>query len=79
MLVAGCWLRTGGAAGGWNLLRNNFVGFVLGGAGGGALLFGKVGTLGGERFALARGGLPSYRASGGSGAGGAALLWRVDA
>ena len=87
LLVAGCWLRAGGAGfgggrlggdgatGGLRFPRDYFAVFSFGGAGGGALLFGEIGALGGEDFALARGGLPSYRASGGSGAGGAALLW----
>jgi hypothetical protein len=46
------------------------AGFALGGAGGGALLFGEGGTLGGEALALAR----IDRAGGGCGARGAALF-----
>lgn len=56
------------------MLRDNFVGLVLGGAGGGALLLGECGALGGKGLALARGCLTSYRAGGGRGARGAALF-----
>ena len=56
------------------MLRNNFVGLVLGRAGGGALLLGEGGATGGESLALARGCLTSYRAGGGRGARGAALF-----
>ena len=52
------------------MLRNNFVGFALGGAGGGALLLGECGALGGEGLALAW----IDRSGGGRGARGAALL-----
>ena len=57
-------------AGGGSLLRDNYVGFALGGAGGGALLFILLGALGGEGLALA--GID--RSGGGCGARGAALL-----
>jgi hypothetical protein len=50
------------------------VGLGLGGAGGGALLFGEGGATGGESFALARGCLTSYSSGGGRGSRGAALL-----
>jgi len=74
--VAGWGLRTGGFSlrGRWSLLRDNFVGFALRGAGGGALLLGEGGALGGEGLALAGGCLTSYRAGGGGGARGVALL-----
>ena len=52
------------------MLRDNYVGFALGGAGGGALLFILLGALGGEGLALA--GID--RSGGGCGARGSAQL-----